>query len=96
MIWLPGSGILAAYTDPSTNKLTNEFNQALAMYFWAWMIITMIFAVAAMRSSWILVLDLVVLAVEFLLLACGYMVNESGLLIAGSSLGFVVAILTCK
>ncbi len=83
MIWLPGSGILQVYTDPSTSELTDEFNQALAMYLFAWMILTFIYAVAAVRSTWVLVIDLVVLDIEFLLLACGYMANNSSLLVGG-------------
>ncbi|UKZ61389.1 uncharacterized protein TrAtP1_002654 [Trichoderma atroviride] len=94
LIWLPGSGILQAYTDPSTSELTDEFNQALAMYLFAWMIITFIYTVAAIRSTWVLVINLVVLDIEYLLLACGYMVNNTSLLIAGNSLGFIVAFLS--
>lgn len=96
MIYLPGSGIIAAYIDPSSNQLTDEFHQALAMYLFAWMIPTMIYAVAAMRTNWILVLDLSVLSVEFLLLGCGNLLNNSSVLVAGNSLGFVVCFLTCK
>lgn len=32
MIYLPGSGIVAAYTDPSMGKLNAEFDQALGLY----------------------------------------------------------------
>lgn len=96
MIFIPGTGIIASYTDKATGELTPEFNQALAMYVWAWFILTALFTVAAMRSSWVLFLDLFVLSVELLLLAVGYMVNSSGLLTAANSLGFVVAFLSCK
>jgi hypothetical protein len=66
------------------------------MYLWAWFILTVIYTVAAMRSSWILFLDLFVLDIVLLLLACGYMLNNSSLEKAGSGLGFVVAFLSCK
>lgn len=66
------------------------------MYLWAWFILTALFTIAAMRSSWILFLDLAVLTVELLLLAVGYMLNKPSLLTAGNSLGFVVAFLSCK
>lgn len=66
------------------------------MYLWVWFILTALFTVAAMRSSWILFLDLAVLTVELLLLAVGYMVNNNSILTAGNSLGFVVAFLSCK
>ena len=32
MIYLPGSGILASYTDKTTGELTANFLQALSMY----------------------------------------------------------------
>jgi hypothetical protein len=96
MIYLPGSGILAAYTDPATGELNAQFPNALAMYLWAWFILTVIFTIAAMRSSWVLFLDLFFLNIVLLLLACGYMLNEPKLGTAGSGLGYVVAILSCK
>jgi len=92
---LPGSGILAAYTDAATGELNDQFPNALAMYLWAWFILTVIFTVAAMRSSWVLFLDLFFLDIVLLLLACGYMLNMPKLETAGSALGFVVAILSC-
>jgi succinate-acetate transporter protein len=51
MIYLPGSGILAAYTDATTGELNYEFPNALAMYLWTWFILTVIFTIAAMQSS---------------------------------------------
>ncbi|KAE9371898.1 hypothetical protein N431DRAFT_377975 [Stipitochalara longipes BDJ] len=94
LIYLPGSGILAAYTDASTGELNAQFPNALAMYLWAWFILTVIFTVAAMRSSWVLFLDLFFLDIVLLLLACGYMLNDTRLETAGSALGFVVAFLS--
>jgi uncharacterized protein len=96
MIYIPGTGILAAYIDPETGLPNSQLTNALAMYCWAWFILTVIFTVAAMRSSWILFLDLAILSLELLLLACGYMTNTEGLLTAANSLGFVVAFLSCK
>lgn len=96
MIYLPGSGILTSYTDSATGELNAQFPQALAIYLWAWFILTVIFTIAAMRSSWVLFLDLFVLDIVLLLLACGYMLNMTSLLTAGSALGFVVALLSCK
>ena len=93
LIYLPGSGILAAYTDPKTGEIGPEFSQALAIWLWAWFILSCIFLVGAMRSSWVLFTNLAVLCVELMLLATGYMVDDEQLLTAGSSLGFVVAFL---
>ena len=96
MIFLPGSGIIAAYTDPATGELSPEFNQAVAMFIWAWFILTVIYTGAACRASWILFLDLAFLDVDLALLACGNMYGNDSLLVAGNSVGFVVAILSCK
>lgn len=96
MIWLPGSGIIAAYTDPSTKTISPEFNQALAMYLLSWMAVTIMYAAVAWRISWLLGIDLSFLSVEFLMLACGYMVDNYVLLKTGNALGFIVALLTGK
>ncbi|KAJ4412370.1 hypothetical protein N0V91_000842, partial [Didymella pomorum] len=106
MIYIPGTGIIAcessllnrswsaidsaaAYTD-SSGQLRSEFGQALAMYCWAWFILTVIFTVAAIRSSWVLFLTLFFLDVELLLLAAGYMANSSATLVTANSVGFIV------
>ncbi|KAL2828849.1 GPR1/FUN34/yaaH family-domain-containing protein [Aspergillus pseudoustus] len=94
IIFLPGSGIMAAYTDTETGELRAEFHQALAMYLMAWFILSVIFTIGAMRASWVLFLDLVFLDFCFLFLACGNMVGNTGLLKAGYSMGLVVAFLT--
>ncbi|KAK5674411.1 hypothetical protein LTS10_012799 [Elasticomyces elasticus] len=91
MIYLPGSGILAAYTDPTTGELLPDFNNALGMFCWAWFILTVIFTVAAMRSSWVLFLTLFFLDIELLLLAVGYMLSSNSTLVAANSVGFLVA-----
>ena len=96
MIYIPGTGIIASYTDPETGLPNEQFPQALAMYIWAWLILTVIFTIAAMRSSWILFLDLFILDIDLLLLACGNMTGNTSLLRAGNSFGFVVAFLSCK
>lgn len=96
MIYIPGTGIIEAYIDAETGLPTSQFMDALAVYYWAWFILTVIFTVAAVRSSWVLFLDFVVLDVELILLACGYMMNSSAVLTAANSLGFVVAFLSCK
>jgi hypothetical protein len=96
MIYIPGTGILDAYKDPATGELMAQFSQALAMYLLAWFILTVLFSVAAMRSSWVLFFVLFFLDIDLLLLACGYMTGEQSLLTAGNSVGFIVAVLACK
>ncbi|KAF7558252.1 hypothetical protein G7Z17_g174 [Cylindrodendrum hubeiense] len=94
MIYLPGSGIISAYTDPETGVLSPDFQQSLALYLWAWFILTVIFTIAAMRSSWILFLDLLALDVCLALLAVGNMVGSQTTTTAGYVFGYVVAALS--
>ena len=96
LIYLPGSGIIAAYTDPETGALSPEFAQSISLYLWAWFILTVVYTIAAVRSSWVLLLDLAVLDVSLLLLAVGYMVGSQSVLTAGYSFGFLVSFLSCK
>ena len=96
MIYIPGTGILASYTDTTTGQLSTDFYNALGMYAWAWFILTVIFTIAAMRSSWILFLTLFFLDIELLLLAVGYMLVDNSVLTAANSIGFIVAFFSCK
>jgi succinate-acetate transporter protein len=96
MIYLPGTGILAAYIDADTGLPTADFNNALGMFCWAWFILTVIFTVAAMRSSWALFLTLFFLDIELLLLAVGYMLSSNPTLVAANSVGFLVAFCSCE
>ncbi|KAF5563138.1 FUN34-like transmembrane protein [Fusarium phyllophilum] len=93
MIYLPGSGIIAAYTDKS-GALSPDFQQAIAMYIWAWFILTVIYTIAAVRSSWVLFLDLLALDICLILLAAGNMVNSTSVLNAGYAFGYLVAFLS--
>jgi len=95
MIYLPGSGIIAAYTDES-GALSPDFQQAIAMYIWAWFILTVIYTIAAVRSSWVLFLDLLALDICLILLAAGNMVNSTSVLNAGYAFGYLVAFMSCK
>ncbi|KAI1416080.1 GPR1/FUN34/yaaH family-domain-containing protein [Hypoxylon sp. FL1857] len=93
LIFLPGSGILAAYTDPSTGALLPEFGQAVAMFVWAWFIVSMIFTIATVRTSWTLLIALVFVDITLILLAVGHMLDQESCLKAASATGFVVAFL---
>lgn len=86
---------MASYTTSQTGEVNPQFYQALAIYLWAWFILTVLFSVAAIRSSWVLFMDLVILSISLLLLAAGNMVDNTPLLTAGYSLGLVVALLSC-
>lgn len=96
MIYLPGTGILSAYTDSATGAVDPSFNQALALYLLAWLIVTVVFTIAAMRSSWVLFIDLFFLDICLLLLASGFMANINALLTAGYSFGLAVSFLSCE
>lgn len=95
MIMLPGSGIQAAFTLPD-GSISPEFNQAVAVYIWAWFILTVIYTIGAIRSSWALFLTLASLDVVLLLLAAGNMAGNSKVLLAGYGIGFVTTICSCE
>ena len=96
MIFVPGTGILAAYTDAKTGQPVTEYAQALALYIWPWFIMTVIFTVAAMRSSWVLLAALVSVDLELLLLACGLMLGNEHVQLASRYAGFVSAFFVCE
>jgi succinate-acetate transporter protein len=96
MIYIPGTGIMAAYTDAKTGNVDPEFYQALSMYCWAWFIMNTLYTVAAIRTTWVLFLDLAVLDLAFLLLGTGYMVNSTEVLKAANAVLLVTAFLSCK
>ncbi|RDW79206.1 acetate uptake transporter family protein [Aspergillus mulundensis] len=91
MIYIPGTGILAAYTDVETGALNPEFNQAVAIYLWAWFIVNTLYVIAAVRSSWVLFIDLAILSLGFLLLAVAYMTGDQDVMTAGYSVLMITA-----
>ncbi|ERS97338.1 uncharacterized protein SPSK_02723 [Sporothrix schenckii 1099-18] len=93
LIFIPGTGILAAYADPTTGEPLPDLPQAISMFVWAWFIVCVIFTVAATRASWVLLLLLVFVDLTLLFIATGYMVNNAGLLKASSATGFISAFL---
>ncbi|KAI0164554.1 GPR1/FUN34/yaaH family-domain-containing protein [Hypoxylon sp. FL1284] len=93
MIFIPGSGIMAAYKDPETGALMPEFNQAIAMFAWSWFIVSVVFTVATMRRSLVIVLALVFVDLTLIFLAVGHMVDSEGCLTASAVTGFITAAL---
>lgn len=91
MIFIPGSGILAAYTDPKTGLPTPEFDQALSLFVWPFFILSVLFTVATTRSSWVLLMALITVTLEFLTLAVGLMLGDDQVLLASRGIGFVCA-----
>lgn len=96
LIFIPGSGIMAAYTDAQTGELSPQFPQALAMFVWAWLIVSVIFTVAATRSSWVLLILLVFVDLTLVFLAAGNMADVPQLQTAASATGFIASFLACK
>ena len=96
LIFIPGTGILAAYADPATGEPLPELGQAISMFVWAWFIVCVIFTVASTRTSWVLLILLVFVDITLLLIACGYMMGVEKLLTASSGTGFISAFLACK
>lgn len=84
-----------AYTDARGN-IQSTFYDAVGIYCWAWFILTVIYTIAAIRSSWVLFMTLFFLDVELLLLATGYMSNSDKVLVSGNSVGFLVAFCSCQ
>jgi len=93
MIYLPGSGIIAAYTDTATGKLLPEFDQALGLYYTAWFVVTFVFILGAVRASVIVVGILSFFDLECLLLAAGLMSGNTHVLKAANCIGFLVSFL---
>ena len=64
-IFIPGSGILTAYTEAS------ELNSALGIYLWTWFIITFLLLIGCLRKNLGLVILFFFLTITFALLGAG-------------------------
>ncbi|KAI1432352.1 GPR1/FUN34/yaaH family-domain-containing protein [Xylaria sp. CBS 124048] len=90
-IFIPGSGIIAAYSDPKTGIPGPEFPQAVSLFIFSWFIITFIFTVGACQSNWVLFMLLVFADVTLVLLAVGFMINSSTCFKASGVFGLITA-----
>ncbi|KAJ9144210.1 GPR1/FUN34/yaaH [Pleurostoma richardsiae] len=93
LIFIPGSGIITAYQDTTTGELSPSFSQALALFVWAWFIVSVIFTIASTRSSWVLLWLLIFVDLTFILIAAGHMSGIEKLITAASGTGFVASFL---
>ncbi|KAL4981552.1 hypothetical protein BDW68DRAFT_192856 [Aspergillus falconensis] len=85
----------AAYTDAETGAFSSEFNQATAIYLWAWFIQRAVRGCGGAEFR-VLFIDLGILSLDFLLLAVAYMTGNQGIMTAGYSVTMVTAALSYK
>jgi len=85
MIFIPGTGITAAYTSAT------ELNHALGFYLAVWFIFTFIMLLAALRSNAGLITLFFFLTMTFMLLMIGKFIDHVGITKAGGALGIITA-----
>ncbi|KAI1751421.1 GPR1/FUN34/yaaH family-domain-containing protein [Xylaria castorea] len=90
-IFIPGAGILAAYSDKTTGIPRADFSQAVALFVWSWFIITVIFTIGACQANYVLFGLLCTADITLILLASGHMVNSEALLKASGVFGLIAA-----
>jgi len=86
LIYWPGSGILAAYTD-ATDQLTS----ALGIYLITWFIVTFIFFIASLKTHAAFNALFGFLTITFMLLAIGMFLGNLKATKAGGAFGIVTA-----
>jgi len=84
-ILLPGSGVLAAFTDPT------ELSSALGIYLMAWFMVTFLLLIVSLRKNVGLVVLFSCLTITFLLLAIGIFTASLAVTKSGGALGVVTA-----
>ncbi|PBK88547.1 Gpr1 family protein [Armillaria gallica] len=85
-IFIPNSGILDAYSADAS-----ELSSALAVYLFAWMIVTILFFITSLRKSASFIALFGVLSVTFMLLACSEFLQFPSLAKSGGAFGIVTA-----
>ncbi|KAI0364895.1 FUN34 transmembrane protein [Pilatotrama ljubarskyi] len=88
-IFLPGSGITAAYTSES------ELNSALGIYLFTWMIVTFLLFIATLRRNMGLVVLFFFLTITFALLGAGKFSTAHAVTLdkAGGGFGIITAMI---
>jgi len=92
IIFLPGSGILAAY-DPTANPAVRpgDAHNAVAFFLMAWFIFTFCMLLASLRLNVALVALFFFLDLTFLLLMVGTFVQKVNVTKAGGGVGILTA-----
>ncbi|KAF8165912.1 Gpr1 family protein [Crassisporium funariophilum] len=85
-IFIPSSGILAAYTDPQ------ELNNAVGIYLIAWFMFTFMMLLPVLRRNLALTILLTCLSVAFILLAVGSFMAKASITKGGGIMGIITAL----
>ncbi|KAF8326981.1 GPR1/FUN34/yaaH family-domain-containing protein [Cantharellus anzutake] len=89
-IFLPALGVIDAYVGPD-GKIDDQFDQAVAIYLFAWMMVSLVFLVGALRTNAAIISTLVCASVAFCFFAIHSMNASNGARIAGSAFGIGAA-----
>jgi len=89
LIFIPGSGILAAYT--ATPEAAAEFGNALGIYLTSWFILIFIMVPATFRSSFALAVEVALVDLVILVLAIAQFTGNPQVTLAGGYLGLIAA-----
>lgn len=84
-LYIPQFEVTAAYTE------AGELESALGLYLVAWGIVTFIFFLASLKSSWCLVSLFFFLDITFWLLAAGFLAPSAKATKAGGAVGILTA-----
>ncbi|KDR84435.1 hypothetical protein GALMADRAFT_56288 [Galerina marginata CBS 339.88] len=85
-IFIPASGILAAYSDPQ------ELANAVGIYLITWMMLTLIFMMIIIRRNISFVVLFTVLSLTFALLAAGSFTGMANITKAGGIVGIITSL----
>jgi len=88
LILIPGTGIIASYSDPAT---ASQLNNALGVFLMVWFIFTFIMLLAALRSTVALVALFFFLDLTFMLLMIGAFLDKVNITKAGGGFGILTA-----
>ncbi|KAH9482158.1 Accumulation of dyads protein 2 [Psilocybe cubensis] len=87
LIFIPGSGILSAYSSPQ------ELGNAIGVYLITWMMVTILFTIVVLRRNVSFVVLLSILSLAFALLAAGSFTGKANITKAGGIVGIIVALI---
>ncbi|KZT60501.1 hypothetical protein CALCODRAFT_515299 [Calocera cornea HHB12733] len=89
LIYIPGMGILAAYTDTAADAA--QLHNALGIYLTSWFILIFIMVPATFRSSWAFALEVALVDLVILILAVAQFTQIPAVTTAGGYLGLIAA-----